>query len=406
MSQRDTVLIAGGGIGGLTAAIALGRKGRPTKVMERADAFGAIGYGIQLGPNAFHMFEKIGLAEDMLRYASLPDDILAYDALTGKKLLRVPLGAAVRERYGQPYAVIHRGDLHKVLVDACNRLGTVELQSGCELASFEDLGDGVRVLTATGESLEGAALIGSDGIHSTVRTQILGPWKEEPIGYAAFRRVVPMEEVPARFAPNSVVCWCGPGFHLVHYPLRGGKLFNMVAVTRYEPSDDPEALPKRLLEGYSRSCEPMQALVQYMDFGRHWPIKDITPPSSWSRGRVAIIGDAAHAMVQAMAQGACQAIEDGVQISECLERRDGDYVAAFEDLWHDRLLRAMRTHYLSRYVWEMIHVDEGLAAFRNEMLPQTSDSGWLEKLGWLYQNPTEHNAADLAGYFAPVVGTA
>uniref|UniRef100_UPI0024689FE2 FAD-dependent monooxygenase n=1 Tax=Halomonas sp. 25-S5 TaxID=2994065 RepID=UPI0024689FE2 len=160
MQENQTALIAGGGLGGLTAAVALGQTGRRVKVIERAEAFAPIGYGIQLGPNALHMFDKLGLAEEVLRYSSLAEDVLVRDAITGESIARIPMGREVCERYGQPYAVIHRADLHEVLLEACRGIDTVELESGCALTSFEDLGESVRVETTSGESFSAAALIG------------------------------------------------------------------------------------------------------------------------------------------------------------------------------------------------------------------------------------------------------
>ncbi|WP_280554797.1 FAD-dependent monooxygenase, partial [Halomonas sp. 25-S5] len=240
-----------------------------------------------------------------------------------------------------------------------------------------------------------------DGIHSQVRTQLFGPISEEAMGYAAFRSVVPMEEVPAELAPNSVLCWCGPGYHLVHYPLRGGTLFNMVAVVSYSRADEEAGrLPERLQEAFAGACAPMQTLVKHIDLSRHWPIKDITPLSSWARGRVCLIGDAAHAKVQAMAQGACQAIEDGVKLAECVERYDGDYIQAFDALVKERLLRTTRVHHMSRYMWEVIHVRSPLTELRRDMLGQLSEAEWVESLSWLYEKP---DGASGGKPYAPVM---
>jgi 2-polyprenyl-6-methoxyphenol hydroxylase-like FAD-dependent oxidoreductase len=381
--------IVGGGIGGLSSAIALARKGKLVQVMERAGEFRAIGYGIQLGPNAFQAFQHLGIEQEVLGKCSLPHEGLLRDAHTAEVLLRVPMGSRMKECYGKPYAVIHRADLHQVLLDGCSRLG-VGLTTNCELLNFSDDGGSVELETTRGRRVA-SALIAADGVASKVRSKLFNTLEPQKLGYAAFRAVHPMEKMPAKFGNNAVVLWCGAGYHMIHYPLRGGRLFNLVAVFDYwldQARSSQTSLADRLIERFSSACEEVRELLGYVDLSQHWEIATIEPIGEWSKGRVALLGDAAHAMVQAMAQGACQAIEDSVVLAECLADAAGDETSHIEKSFRayqgKRILRATRVQYMSRYMWELIHVRDAFSLLRRDLLAKFRESDVLEELSWLY----------------------
>src|SRR5215472_11782996 len=163
MTKREPILIAGGGLGGLTAALALARRGQPTRVLEGAAAFGAIGYGIQFGPNVFHVFDRLGLMDEVLAVADSPAAVLMLDALSGKELVRIPTGASLRARFKYPYIIVHRIDLHNVLLEACRHCDAIELVADAMVTGFEDHGDRVTAVTADGRAFSGGALIAADG---------------------------------------------------------------------------------------------------------------------------------------------------------------------------------------------------------------------------------------------------
>jgi 3-hydroxybenzoate 6-monooxygenase len=383
--METQLAIVGGGIGGLTSAIALAQTGRVAQVLEQAPEFRAIGYGIQLGPNAFHAFEQLGIEAQVLGKCSLPDEGLFCDAATGEILLRLPMGQKIKQRFGKPYAVIHRADLHQVLVEACSTAG-VDLVTNCELLNFVDCGESVGLETTRGPRVA-SALIAADGVASKVRSKLFGTQAPRRLGYAAFRAVHPMEKMPAKSAKNAVVLWCGGGYHMIHYPLQGGSLFNLVAVFDYQldqPHDSERPIADRLVERFAGACSEVRELVGYLDLSRHWEIAAIEPISEWSKGRVALLGDAAHAMVQAMAQGACQAVEDAVALAKCLKEPAIDIKRGFEAYQAARLLRATRVQYMSRYLWELIHVRNGFSLLRRDLLARLSESDVLEELSWLY----------------------
>ena len=379
------VVIAGGGIGGLTAGIALARAGCPVRIIEKADQFRAAGYGIQLGPNAFHAFERLGLHEKVLEKCSLTDCGVLRDMITGEDFARLPMGAQMAERFGHPYGVILRSDLHDILVEACRDHG-VELVTNCELHSQEDTGDMVRLHTSKGD-IEAGALIAADGVNSRTRAVLVGPEQPERLGYVAFRAVRPMEEIPSHLATNDVVLWCGPSFHMIHYPLRGGEIFNLVIGFDYLYREEEErgmSYKDRLINRFEHADQAARDLLPFIDYSRHYEIAAINPISKWSEGRVTLLGDSAHSMVQAAAQGACQAIEDCIAIASAVEDAKGDFAKAFTDFNNRRRARATRIQYLSRFMWELIHVRGAYTDLRNETLRKMSDEETLEKVSWVY----------------------
>jgi salicylate hydroxylase len=226
------IIIVGGGLGGLTTALALGRAGRHVRILEQTPEFGAIGYGIQLGPNVVPMFDRLGITAAVLDKGDVPDACLMVDAYSGEEIARIPLGQSFRERFRHPYIIIHRVDLHQVLMDACRAVPEIAFAPAVAAAGFEDRGDRVIVQTADGGSIEGAALIGADGLRSTVRAKLRQEGEPHQFGYVAQRALVPMAQVPDPVPRRNVYMWSGPGFHVVHYPLRHGTEFNIVAVYR------------------------------------------------------------------------------------------------------------------------------------------------------------------------------
>lgn len=345
MSRRAVrpILIAGGGVGGLTAAIALAQKGYRVTVLEQAEEIKPIGYGIQLGPNAFHMFERLGLARELLSYCTLPEAGVMRDIFSGEQVTRLPMGKALESRYGQPYAVIHRGDLHEVLLQTCRAQPTIELKVGTCVNRFEDGGHRVVVQVASGEVFEGAALIGADGVKSIVREQLVGPGNEpQNLGYTAYRAVCPREDIADDLFERNVTLWAGPGYHLMMYPLRRDTLFNIAAVFRSRrlPLCQPDAgEPDEMREIFAPAHDKAHRFLELIDTNQHWDVLVMEPVAEWCRGRVALLGDSAHAMLQAMAQGACQAIEDGVWLAECVQLHGDDFPAAFQAYQQARQLR-------------------------------------------------------------------
>jgi len=386
-AAQEPILICGGGLGGLTAALALARHSRRSRVLEGAPEFGAIGYGIQFGPNVFHVFHRLGLTEAVMSKADCPPAVLMRDAFTGDVVVTIPTGASFRARFKHPYIIIHRIDLHHALLDACRAAPEIELVADTMVTSLEDLGDRVVVATADGRTFVGPALIGADGLRSFVRSRIIGDGEPQPIGYVAYRTIVPMAELAADVQRNEVVLWGGPGFHIVHYPLRHDTLFNIVAVFRtptHGQKGDVDSYRAELQHTYRDAHPAMRDLIAMMDFGWRGQVCDRSPVRHWHRGRVVLIGDAAHPPLQSLAQGACMAIEDGLCLAELIHAADGDFAGAFRRLEAARILRTARVQLESRALWDFYHAEGFARDVRNATTAAWDEAHVFECLAWLY----------------------
>jgi len=387
VSGQRPILIVGGGLGGLTAALALARHGQPARVLEGAPSFGAIGFGIQFGPNVFHVFDRIGVSDAVLEKADSPSAVLMIDALTGKEVTRVSTGPSLRARFKYPYIIIHRIDLHNVLLDACRRDPLITLEADAMVVGFADDGDRVAVMTEDGRGFEGAALIGADGIRSQTRTQLFADGDPIPNGFMGFRTIVPMSDVTADVQRDIVALWGGPGFHIVHYPLRHGTLFNIVAVFRRSASSergDVAAYRIELEHAYRDAHPTMKALLSMLDLDRRQAVGDRDPIRHWHKGRVVLLGDAAHPTLQSLAQGACMAIEDGLCLADCIAAANGDFQAAFRRYESARVVRTARVTFESRHIWDVYHSDGIRREVYWQMLSERNEEDTFQCLAWLY----------------------
>ena len=387
MSKDLPIYVVGAGLGGVATALGLARKGRKVRIIEATPELGVIGYGIQLGPNVFPMFRRLGVEQAVLAHAHFPPDVLMLDALTAKDIVRVPAGESFRARFKDPYVAIHRVDLHGVLLDAARAMPNVEILPSTEFASYENLADHVLIRTTDGRQFEAAAVIGADGIGSMVRRQMIGEEAPRPIGYVAHRTIVPMEQVSKEIGRDEVILWGGPGFHIVQYPLRNRTLFNVVAVFQteniYERADE-ETYRRVLMETYASAHPLMHEMLAMMDLKRRWVIADRDPIRGWSDGRVVLLGDAAHPTLQSFAQGACMAIEDAVALAECIDMTHGDFPRAFKTFERARSLRTARIILESRSLWEFYHLRGIAAEVRNEACADRTQEDLFRCLAWIY----------------------
>ncbi len=357
-------IIAGGGIGGLACALALGRAGVPALVLEQAEAFGEVGAGLQLGPNAVRVLAEWGLMTELEACAAFPSALLVRDAHDGAaRLGRLRLGAAAVARHGQPYATLHRADLHGLLLAAAQRLAPagVSLRLGARLGSFESDGAGVQVALAdgnsssNGERIDAQALIGCDGLWSRVRTQLLGARPPRATGHLAYRGMVRAADLPAALREPVVSAWLGPRLHVVHYPVRGGAWFNVVAVVQgaLAAGGDPrawthEAHAADLRRALGPACaSELMATVDAVPGWTLWALNDRPPlrgPHEQARGRIALLGDAAHPMRPYLAQGAAMALEDAWTLGRLLQDADANTRPASID-WPALLARYARARW-------------------------------------------------------------
>ena len=386
-SQPLPILIAGGGIGGLTAALALSRHGFRVCLLEQAREFKEIGAGIQLGPNAFKMFDRLGITDQINTTAVFPESLLVMDSITAEEVTRIPLGEKFRDRFRYPYALIHRADIHAVLLLACQNSPLIALVTSQKVVRFEDDGDRVMAYTEDGKSFEGAALIGADGLWSTIRATVVADGPPRVSGHIAYRAVLATEEVPLHLRIPSMTLWAGPRNHLVHYPLRGGELFNLVAVfhsDRYREGWDSAGDPDELKKRFQDVVPDVQTMLGKIESWRMWVLCDREPVKNWSHGRVTLLGDAAHPMLQYLAQGACMAIEDAVVLAEEMDRAAGDHAKAFEAYQERRYLRTGRVQLTARLYGEFFHASGASREIRNQFLRERTAEAARESVGWLY----------------------
>lgn len=386
-AQDRPVLIIGGGIGGLATALALALKGLPSVLLEQSAEFREVGAGIQLGPNVFKRFDILGIRAAIEADAVFPDNLIMRDALTGEEVTRMPLGERARKHWGTPYAVTHRADLHNTLVQACRAQKLVTLRNNARVTAWADSGDGVSLTLADGEKIAGSSLIACDGLWSQVREHVVGDGKPRVSGHIAYRAVLPASEVPPGQFENNVVLWAGPKTHLVHYPLRRGELFNLVAVfhsNRYEEGWNAFGDVEELNQRFQNQQPQVHNLLAKIDSWRMWVLCDREPVADWTRGRIALLGDAAHPMLQYLAQGACMAIEDAVCIAEKLAAMPSDPQAAFLAYQQERYLRTARVQVMARVYGDFYHAAGPVRELRNMALRGRGVDSAYAGNDWLY----------------------
>ncbi|MFM9966954.1 MAG: FAD-dependent monooxygenase [Burkholderiales bacterium] len=383
------VLIAGGGIGGLATALALARKGIRSQVFEKAPEFGEIGFGLQLGPNAHKMLTHLGIVAEVEKTAVFPNALVAIDALTDKELTRISTGEKFRQHFGAPYMVVHRRDLHGALLDACRSHKEVTLNVSKGLTRFDDREKDVVAYFGDGTHYAGAALIGADGLNSVAREANIGDGAPRVSGHVTYRGVVPVDEVKDKSRFDDMTIWMGPGLHLVQYRLRGGTVMNNVA-TFHSPSffagnKTDFGGAEELLEAYAKTTPHVQDMLSYIGKDKNWILCDREPRPDWTRGKVTLLGDAAHPTLQYLAQGAVQAMEDAVVLADQLALAGaGGINAALLAYQEARYLRTTRIVITSRIFGEIFHARGGGRDLRNHLMSLRDPDNYWE-CDWIYR---------------------
>jgi salicylate hydroxylase len=367
------LLVIGGGIGGLATALSAARAGRRVHVIEKAPAFTEIGAGLQLAPNATRVLHDLGILDDVLPLATFPKNLVMMDAMTGRAITRLDLGDAFRAHYEFPYIVMHRGDLLSAELEACRREATITLESGREAVSIEHADDCVRVRCQDGTTLECDAVVGADGLWSLVRKAVHDDGDPICAQYVAYRGTVPVSDAPSATDLENMTIWVPPEMHFVQYVVHGGRLLNQVAVFRsHRFRADCEHLddwgtPDELDAVFAPLCERLREAVRLVRRQRRWPMFDRLPIASWTRGRITLLGDAAHPMLQYIAQGACQALEDAVCLGHALASHS-DMRDAFVQYEQERAPHTARVQHIARFFGDMKHLDGAGRAVRNALL--------------------------------------
>ncbi|MGW5861750.1 3-hydroxybenzoate 6-monooxygenase [Streptomyces sp. NPDC055239] len=383
-------LIAGGGIGGLATALALARAGHHVTVLERRETFAEAGAGIQLGPNAFHALDLLGVGRAVRERAVYIDELRLMDATTGAAIALMPLAERYRRRFGNPYAVVQRGDLYQPLLFACLAAGGITLVPGAAVHGYTQQRTGVSAHTTDGRVFTGGLLVGADGLHSAVRAQLVGDGAPRVSGHTIYRSVIPIGKVPEELRWNAVTLWAGPRRHFVHYLIGGGHYLNLAATLddgAREQVTGRHAHRQSVLDRFTGLGPTARRLLELGEGWREWVLCDRDPAGVWTDGRVTLMGDAAHPMLQYAAQGACQALEDAVVLGAVLTgAAAGDDVARrLETYSAGRRERTARTQLLAREMGTRLYHPAGDAALRRDaMLRALSEDDLYEKVAWLH----------------------
>jgi salicylate hydroxylase len=380
------VLVAGGGIGGLAAALALARRGLPVRVLEQSAKIGEIGAGIQLGPNAFSAFDALGVGEAARSRGVYVDQLIMMDAVDESEVASMPTGEQFRARFGNPYAVSHRADVHLSLLEGVQHDAAIELLTHTRVDRVEQDGAGVTVVDGEGRRHRGVALIGCDGVKSAVRQQFVG----DPVrvsGHVVYRAVADARDFPPDLKLNAPCLWAGPDCHLVHYPLRGGEQYNVVVTFHSRDHEEwgvTEGSRDEVLS-YFRGIGPRpRRLLDLPKSWRRWATADREPIGQWSFGRVTLLGDAAHPMMQYLAQGACMALEDAATLGAALDAEGGDYERAFARYERSRVARTARVVLWTREMGRIYHAKGVERLVRNDLWKGRSPQRHYDALEWLY----------------------
>ena len=359
-TENKPFIVIGGGIGGLATALGIAETKQYVKVLEQAPEFGEIGAGIQLAANATNVLQRLGVMDKINDIAVFPKRLVLMDAFSGKELSALDLGDVYKERYGAPYVVLHRSDLHKVLAVACEKNPYIELVTNQTIIETVENEGEVTVTSANGSQHSGTAVIGADGLWSKARKLFV---EDQPVcsQYVAYRGAIPMEEVTSHGDLDDVYMWIGPDLHLVQYPVRRGELYNQVVVfkssqyTEENEKTDQWGTPEEMDRVFAGTCELVQNAISFIQRQRRWPMYDRLPIDNWTKGRITLMGDAAHPMLQYLAQGACQALEDAAYLSDMLHKHGNDIEQAFLEYQEERIPRTANVQSSARMWGEIIH---------------------------------------------------
>ena len=380
------VIVAGGGIGGLAAALALVRQGFRVQVLEQSPEIGEIGAGIQLGPNAFHAFDALGVGDKARGRAVYTEAMVMHDAIDESLVGRIPTGEAFRARFGNPYAVIHRVDVHLSLLEGAQETGRVEFFTHTRVERVEQEGGTVTAVCTDGRRFSGCALVGADGVRSVVRAQYVND-PPRVTGHVVYRAVVDKKDFPDDLKWNAASLWAGPKCHLVHYPLRGGEQYNVVVTFHSRRTEEWGVTEgsKEEVQSYFQGISPKpRQLIDLPRSWKRWATADKEPIATWVFGRAAILGDAAHPTTQYMAQGACMAMEDAVTLGEALRVHGNDWDQALALYQKSRVARTARIVLSGREMGRIYHAEGVERRVRNSLWQGRTPERYYDALEWLY----------------------
>lgn len=389
MSSR-TVLIAGGGIGGLATALATAKAGFRALVLERTDPFSEFGAGLQISPNASRILQSFGCEPDLEKLAGTPDSVRMFSARSGQQLSVMPLGDAAVQRWGAPYWTLHRADLHHALLEACKANPDIEIRNGVSIDTYADHPDGVILSTrkdGVAAQETGMILVGADGVRSQIRKTLIGDGLPQFTGLSALRATIPIEDAPAALRGNFTGLWLGSGVHVVHYALRRASVINIVIIVEDNWQEEGWSVPVErafALVKVAGCDQTLRDLIAAPREWTRWAMFGRKPDAGWPQGRVTLLGDAAHPMLPFLAQGAGMALEDAATLATCLKLHPADPTAALGQYQKQRLPRTGRVQTGARTNGRIFHMKQPFAMGRDIVMRAMGESGLMSRMDWLY----------------------
>jgi 2-polyprenyl-6-methoxyphenol hydroxylase-like FAD-dependent oxidoreductase len=366
-------LIVGGGIAGLAAGLGLARIGKPAHILEKAPNFEEVGAGLQLGPNAVRALQWLGAWDAVAPHCVAPAEIHVRDGISGNILQRIPLGASFEKQFGAPYRVAHRADLLNGLLESARSKPGINLQNNSEVTNVSIAETTLSL--KSGKDLKGEAIIAADGVHSAIRNLLIGPARKNQIGHMLHRGLTPIASVRASVNIDVVTLWLFPGGHVVHYAVSNWRHFNIVAAV--ENSDIS------LWTAFQGACQPLADILDLKIKWTRWPGLDLAPVRNWSRNRTVLIGDAAHASLPYLAQGAAMALEDACVLSTAIQNTT-ELESAFQKFSDLRFKRTSIIQKRSRQLGKIYHAKGALRLARNIVLKATPPQRFINQLSWIY----------------------
>src|SRR6187200_1048660 len=383
------VAIAGGGIGGLACALALARRGFRSLVLEQAREFGEVGVGLHVAPNALSVLDALGVGAAAKKNALMIERLLMMDAVTGEQVCNIPC-APFQRTFGNPYAVAHRAHIHGPLLDACRAHTLITLRTESKVTDFASDGPGVAVALESGETIAAAALVGADGVYSNVRKRILDDGDPQPAGALIFRATIPAAEMPKDLQHPYPTFWSGPDWHMIYYPISDWTMFNLgctVLTDQDRLSEAEEFAPDLVLPYFVDRCEIPDRVLRIPKSFRRFVIVHREPVDNWTTGAATLLGDAAHPMVQYIAQGAAMALEDAICIGNVADECDGDFARAFQRYQDIRIVRTARVQISSLMMTKLNHAKGVERKVRNSLFEGRTPEQFYDRLAWLYKAP-------------------
>lgn len=379
-------LVVGGGIGGLATALALVRQGFRVQVFEQALEIGEIGAGIQIGPNGFHALDALGVGDKVRNQAVMLDYLVMRDAIDESQVAKLETHDAFINRFGNPYAAIHRADLHCSLLGAAKESGRVDFFTKTKIIGVNQADNFVSASDQNGKVWQGQILIGADGGKSVVRQQYVND-QPRVTGHVVYRAVVDKNDFPEELLGNAATLWAGPNCHLVHYPLRNTGQYNVVVTFHSRDHEEwgvTDGSKDEVLSYLHEICPRARQLIELPKSWKRWATADRDPIDSWVFGLATILGDAAHPSTQYMAQGACMAIEDAVTLGEALRTHSNNFPKALALYEHSRITRTARVVLSAREMGRLYHADGVERLVRNSLWRDRTQDRFYEALDWLY----------------------